>query len=204
MAITSYSTLKTAIADWLDRDDLSAEIDTFIDFTEAVFARELRIKAMETALSATMSSGVVTVPSDYLELKFAYLNTSPTTWLQIADPGMVYAQYPTRSSSGKPRLIARDAGNFIFGPFPDSDYVLQGTYYAKLTALSSSNETNWFTDNAPDLLLYGALVAATPYIGDDERAVIWKAQYEEALREVARQDDKERWPQRMPLQQVVR
>ena len=46
MALDSYTNLKAEIADWLDRDDLTARIDTFIDLTEAKLAREIRVRAM--------------------------------------------------------------------------------------------------------------------------------------------------------------
>lgn len=199
MAITNYSTLKTAIADWLDRDDLTSQIDTFIDLCEAQIYRRLRIRAMETALSDTIASGVISVPSSYLELINAYVDGSSAEPLQLTTPNHIYQRYPTRSSQGKPLYIAREGSSFIFGPYPDSTYTIKGLYYASLTALSTSNETNWFTSNAPDLLLFGSLVAATPYIGDDERAVLWKAQYEEAIAEVTRQDRKERWADRAPI-----
>lgn len=204
MAITNYSTLKVAIADWLDRDDLSTQLDTFIDLCEARLARELRIKPMETALSDTIASGVIAVPSDYLEMRYVYVDGSPTRLLEQKDPGWIYWQYPDRAATSKPAYIARDGSSFIFGPFPDSTYTIAGSYYAKFTALSASNETNWLTTNAPDLLLYGALLAATPYIGDDERANVWSAQYEQALKHVTRQDDRERWPTRMPLAVTAR
>lgn len=204
MAITSYSTLKTAIADWLDRDDLSSQIDTFIDLCESQIYRELRIRPMETALSETISGGTASVPTGYLELRFAYIDLDRTVWLQMVDPGWIYANYPTRASSGRPLYIARDGDSFIFGPYPDSGYTIKGSYYAKLDALSASNETNWFVTNAPDLLLFGSLVAATPYVGDDERAVVWKVQYEEAMRAVMEQDRKERWSTRVPMQMSVR
>lgn len=199
MAITNYSTLKTAIADWLDRDDLTSQIDTFIDLCEAQIYRRLRIRAMETALSDTIASGVISVPSTYLELINAYIDGSSAEPLQLTTPNHIYQRYPTRSSQSKPLYIAREGSSFIFGPYPDSTYTIKGLYYASLTALSTSNETNWFTSNAPDLLLFGSLVAATPYIGDDERAVLWKAQYEEAIAEVTRQDRKERWADRAPI-----
>ena len=204
MAITSYSTLKTAIADFLDRDDLGDSVDTFIDLCEARLARELRIRAMESTLDVTIASGVAAVPSDYLELRYAYVEGSPTSLLEQKDPGWIYSRYPNRSSSGKPCLIGRDQSNFVFGPYPDDTYTIKGSYYARLTALSASNETNFFITDAPDLLLYGSLLAATPYIGDDARANTWSALYEQALDDVRLQDNRERWPSRMPLQVVAR
>lgn len=204
MAITTYSTLKVAIGDWLDRDDLGTQIDTFIDLCEARLARELRIKAMETALSETIASGVITVPTDYLEMRYAYVDSTTAKWLDIKDPGWIIANYPTRSADSLPLFIARDASTFIFGPYPDSTYSIKGTYYAKLAALSTSNETNFFITNAPDLLLYGSLLAATPYIGDDQRANVWSAQYEQAIADIKMQDKHDRWPSRMPLAATVR
>ena len=45
MALNNYANLKTAIANFLARDDLTSEIDDFIDLTEADFNRRLRIRA---------------------------------------------------------------------------------------------------------------------------------------------------------------
>ena len=48
MALDTYANLKTSIANFLARDDLTSEIDDFIDLTEADFNRRLRIRDMET------------------------------------------------------------------------------------------------------------------------------------------------------------
>lgn len=199
MAITTYSTLKSAAADWLDRDDINDAIETMIGLAEARIYRELRIKAMETALSVSISSGVAAVPSDYQELRFAYLDTTPVQHLQIADPEWLYAAYPTRSADSTPQYIAREGSNFIFGPFPTSGRTLKGIYYASLTALSTSNETNWFTTNAPDLLLYGALAHSALYLGQDARLTAWEAAYQTLKERVVAQDKQERAPRGMSL-----
>ena len=47
MAITTYSELKTAIADFLARDDLTSQIDTFIDLAESRISRELETRSQE-------------------------------------------------------------------------------------------------------------------------------------------------------------
>ena len=57
MALTSYSTLKTSIANWLNRTDLTDEIaDDFIVLTEADFNSKLRIRKMITQSSITIDS----------------------------------------------------------------------------------------------------------------------------------------------------
>ena len=48
MAISNYTELQTAVANWLDRDDLTNRIPEFISLCEARFNRTLRLRAMET------------------------------------------------------------------------------------------------------------------------------------------------------------
>jgi len=203
MAITNYTTLKAAVASWLNRSDLSSDIDTFIDLAEAQIQRRLRIRAMETAMSVTLSGGVAAVPASYLELKYAYIDGSPTHILSMQTPEWIHRNYPNRATSSVPRFIARDADNFVFGPYPDSDYTLKGTYYAPLTALSASNETNWLITNAPDLYLAGALVEGFAFIGDDPSSNIWGGRFASVLGDLNGQEEAEQWPRSMPLQTSV-
>lgn len=191
MSIASYSELKTAVANWLNRSDLTSYIPDFITLGENRIYRELRIRTMETALSETIASGVVAVPSTYVDLKFAYINSSPTTKLQRRTAEFIYEKYPTRSSEGTPHFIAREASNFIFGPYPDSAYTVKGVYYARLTALSDSNTTNWFTTNAPDILLWASLAEAEPFLKNDARVALWAAKYEAAKQGIQMEDKRE-------------
>jgi len=199
MVINSFTTLKSAVADWLDRDDMGDAIETMIGLAEARIYRELRIRPMETSLSVAISSGVAAVPSDYLELRYANVSGSPVQRLEPKSPEWITTNYPLRSSNSKPRFIARDVDSFIFGPYPDSTYTILGSYYAKLTALSTDNETNWFTSNAPDLLLYGTLVHSAPYVQNDGRLSMWEGAYQQVKQRVIEQNDAERYPAGMTL-----
>ena len=124
-------------------------------------------------------------------MKYAYLNTAPTTPLQRKDLSYIYENYPTRSADAKPAFYAREASNFIFGPFPNSDYAVKGVYYKKLTALSGSNLTNFITDDIPGALLFGALVEAEPFIQNDERLPVWETKYNQIISQAQAQDDDE-------------
>ena len=42
MAITTYAELKSSIANWLNRDDLTSVIPDFISLAEAQIARDVR------------------------------------------------------------------------------------------------------------------------------------------------------------------
>jgi len=203
MALTNYSTLLTSIADWLDRDDITTVSETWVDLAEARIYRELRHSFMESALSVAISSGTAALPADFLELKVAYLTTTPATPLQIRNADWIYARYPQRTADGVPCFIATEQDAFLFGPYPDSNYTIAGTYYAKPDPLvTTTNETNWLTTNAPDMLLYGSLVHSAPYIGHDQRAPLWEAAYQDALRRVQNADKREDFPLSMPLRQI--
>jgi hypothetical protein len=189
--ITDYSTLVTAITDYLARSDLSSFVPNFLQNCQGKIYRSLRLRTMETALSGTIASGVLAVPADYLELKYAYLTTDPSTFLERTTPELIYTKWRTRSASGRPLEIAREAENFIFGPFPDDTYAVAGIYYKQLTLLSASNTTNWFTTNAPEVMLYGALLEAQPFLMNDKRLPTWQMLYDQALETVKRADRRE-------------
>ncbi len=188
--ITNYATLQTAIANYLARDDLATFLPNFTQNCEAKLYKELRIRAMETALSGTISSGVLAVPNDYVELKYAYITTSPVQFLSRITAEKLYENYPVRSGASVPQVISREAGNFIFGPYPGA-YTIAGVYYARLASLSASNTTNWFTTNAPDVLLYGSLLEAELFIANDQRIPLWKAAYDIALKAIKDEDRRE-------------
>jgi hypothetical protein len=190
-AITSYATLKTEVAAWIKRSDLTSVIPGLIQFAEGRIYRDLRIACMETALSATMSSGAIAVPTGYVELKNAYIVGSSAQPLLRRDAEWIYGNYPTRSASGLPKYIGREGSNFIFGPYPDSDYSVAGIYYKRLDALSDTNTTNWFITNAPELLLFATLCEAEPYLVNDPRLVVWERKYAQVKDALQRQEDNE-------------
>lgn len=188
MAITSYSELQTAVANWLARDDLTTYIPDFITLAEARIYRELKVRQMETALSETIASGVIAVPSGYTQMKFAYVDGSPIKKLERFDLERLYQEYPTRSADGKPSAYARESTSFIFGPYPDSGYTIKGVYYKKLDPLSDANTSNWLITDAPDLILFASLCEAEPFIKNDPRLVLWEAKYQNAKTEIRNQD----------------
>lgn len=188
MAITTYAELKTSVANWLARDDLTTYIPDFITLAEARIYRELKIRQMETALSSAISSGVIAVPSGYTQMKFAYVDGSPIKKLERFDLERLYQEYPTRSADGKPAAFAREGTNFVFGPYPDSEYTIKGTYYKKLDPLSDENSSNWLITDAPDLILFASLAEAKPFIKDDVRIALWESKYGNARSEINRKE----------------
>lgn len=189
MALSTYSDLKTAVATWLHRADMTTIVPDLILLGERRIFREVRCNEMETALSSAIASGVIVVPSGYLELKFAYIDGSPTRKLQRASASQIYEQYPVRASGGKPRLIAREGTNFIFGPYPDSTYTVKGVYYAEPASIQSSANSVFLAH--PDLYLMAALCEASPYLKDDQRVPLWEQKYAQIKTQISTLEAKE-------------
>lgn len=175
--ITSYATLQTALTDFLHRGDLGTTDVDLIDLGEKRIQREVRTPDMVTSYSGTIASGVIAVPTDFLEWQLVYINSSPWPRLQPKTVEWLFQNYPTRSSDGIPKFIARAGSNFEFGPYPDSTYGVKGFYYKRLTSVASS--WNALATANPDLYLYASLSAASAYIQDDPRLPIWEQAYRE-------------------------
>src|SRR5690348_14504070 len=164
----TYSGLQNSLASWLHRSDLTATIPDLITLADNRINNDLRHRAMETSQASTIASGVIAVPSNYIELKDAYISsTSPYVNLDRKTANWIYDKYPNRVSDNTPRFIAREGSNFIFGPFPDANYVVTLVYYNRFASLSSS--VNSVFTSYPGLWLYGALLEAAPYLKDDKR-----------------------------------
>ena len=183
--ITSYSTLQTAVADYLARSDLTSFLPNFTQNFEERFYRQPDNWGswMEAALNVTISSALGPVPADYLGLKVAYIGGLSRAPLKRMSLEQLYMRYPRASASGTPVYIARNGANFEFGPY-QSDGTLVGTYYAKPTLLRSfagDAAAHFLIVNAPDLILYGSLLEAEPFIKNDQRLAIWGQLYDAAV-----------------------
>ena len=184
MAITTYAELKTAITSWLDitAADVSTKIDDLVTLGEKRIQREYFTADTEAAFSSAISSGAVAVPSTFIKWKFVYLDGTPVQTLEPRTAEWIYSNYGTRSSSSKPKTIARVATDFIFGPYPDSAYTVIGVYYKKAGTLSSA-VYDLFSNN-PDLYLFACLAESELVIGRDNRVQIWEAKYQKILNDV--------------------
>lgn len=189
--ITNYASLKTGIAGWLDvsASELSSQIDDLIMVGEKRIFREVRTRDMEVALNATISNGVIALPTGYVALKNARINTSPVVELERRSAEWIYKNYGFQSSSGIPKYIARDRTNLIFGPYPDSAYNVIGTYYVRLDSIANS-VTALFSSN-PDIYLMAALAEAEPLLGRDPRIPMWQQKYTEILTQMNGEDKTE-------------
>ena len=191
MALTTYTGLKASIADWLNRTDLTAEIPDFISLAEAQMERTLRTRQMIVRANASFNVEYGATPADFLEVKsFKLTGTNPPTPLSFMTIDALDAESTKFTASGRPRFFGVVGTQFRLVPTPDSNYVTELIYYAKLSKLSSSVATNFLLDSSPDAYLYGSLLQAAPYLQDDARIQTWATLYERALNDLQVADDR--------------
>jgi hypothetical protein len=178
VAITTYAELQAAIANWLARDDLTAYIPDFITLFEAAASRRLKVRLQESTTTLTPSSGVATVPSDYLGHRRVTWTGSPIHELSYVAPP-VYVSY-LEEGSGTPSVFTIEGSNLRVAPSDDT--ALTFDYYARTAAVSGS--LNWLFTNHPDAYLFGSLCEANAFNKEVDAAGLWKARRDEVFDEI--------------------
>jgi len=188
MTVTTYATLQSEIASWLNRDDLTSIIPTFIQFVESDVNSRLRHQKMVVRATATSDQEYVQLPADWLEAINIHIvdGTQPLTYVTLNEADRINKQQIITSPIFY--SIMDDALEII--PAPSSNIEIEMIYYGKIPALSVSNTTNWLLTKAPDLYLYGSLVHASPYILDDQRVGLFANMYNSRLDSLALESDK--------------
>jgi len=176
MSLTTYDGLQASIANWLNRTDLTSEIPDFIALAEDRLSQEVRVPTTEkTAAVILDANGAVTIPADFLELKYAFYNENPLERVSLTElRGYV-------KTSGDPVIFAREARQFVFQPIPTMTATdrLIFIYYKDVPDLSALNPTNELLEMAPQLYLYSSLVEASNFLGSDPSR--WETSYQSAL-----------------------
>lgn len=188
MAITTYAELKSAIADWVNRDDLTAVIPSFISLAESQFNRDERLRTRDSVVraTATIDQQYEALPADYLEMvNFQIDDQTPFQRMQFLTLNQMDEYKRDFTTAGVPKYYSIVGNQLEFLPVPGDSYTGEMTYYAKIPALSDSNTSNWVLAKHPDIYLYGALIQAAPYLKDDERIGTWMNLYERSMGDVA-------------------
>ncbi len=189
MAISTYDTLKSGIADFLNRDDLTAVIPTFIDMAEGQINRDVRHWKMETTAQQSVTDDLATLPTDWLETKNVqyYPDINDTTKFHpleyLSQNALDERKMNSENKIGEPQYYTfsanAGAGQFILFPQPkartDDKIVL--SYLQELDLQT----TNWLIEDYPDVYLYGSLIHAAIYLKDDERLALFSQMYGAAV-----------------------
>lgn len=177
MALNTIAGMEAAVSDWTNAGLTATQTRDLITLGEDRIYRELRVRDMEASTSVAIASGVVAVPADYIEMIDARIDATPVRKLQRKTTDWIYENFANRTATGIPLYIAREGANFIFGPDPDSSYTLILRYYAR-PATAVAGTLAGIVESAPGLLLFSALAESEPYLGRDQRIVVWEQKYQ--------------------------
>ena len=183
MAITTYSELKSAVADFLNRDDLTSAIPNFIALAEATLNRRMRAPEMVTRATVTVDAEYENRPADWMETIRYQITTNPITVVEFVTPEEAIIQKTKFSTSGVPIFFSTVGTQFQHIPAPDTSYTGELMYYARIAGLSDSNTSNWLLTANPDIYLYATLIQSAPYLKEDERISVWAGIYDRLMAE---------------------
>lgn len=186
MSITTYDALKTAVADFLNRDDLASVVPTFISLAEADISRKLRHWMQERKVRAPFDEGFEFLPDDWLAT-ISLRHADGTEVRQVGVSEM--AEMKAYARTGKPEVYRVEAGRIEVYPTPSEANDIDLVYFARIPALSATATTNWLLTNHPDILLYGSLMQSAPYLADDARVAVWGGLYAAALQSAQADSD---------------
>ena len=194
----TYNSLVSLISSYLSRSDDStiARIPDFISQAEQRICRESKTIGLLSYVEGTFTptESVIQKPARWRRtITFNYGNgPGNNTRNQIRRRTYEYLRsyWPNSTETGEP-LFYSDYGysNFLIAPTPDQAYPFEIGYLELPVPLTPQNQTNWLTNYAPDLILYGSLLEAIPFLKNDERIQLWLDFYKRALSSVNSQDD---------------
>ena len=183
MALNTFTALKASVADFLNRDDLTAVIPDFISLAEAQINRDVRHWKMEARSSGQQdpSDEYMQIPADWVETIRLHLTGSGTSVVNlISRDAMADKRQGDNDTSGTPMYYTHADGQFQLYPTPNATTDFELHYYQKIPSLIS-NSDNWLLLDSPDVYLYGAVLHSAPYLAEDERVAIWAQMYSAAV-----------------------
>jgi hypothetical protein len=165
--ITNYSTLQSAVADYLNRADLTSQIPMFIQFVEADISTRLRCREMVVRATTTNDEEFVELPTDFLQALNLQIvgGKTPLRYVTLDEADQI------KASQIYTQVVAYTIvdGAIELVPAPADDVQIEMVYYQQVPPLSNVTTTNWLLSKSPDVYLYGALVHAAPFLMDDQR-----------------------------------
>jgi len=198
MAITpswvmTYDSLTATVLQYLERSDQATinAIPTFITLAEFEIAQEVKTLGQLQIVESTMTQGnpVLQKPARWrktVSMNVLVGSKKQPVLLRKYEYLKNYWQDDTQTST--PLYYAdTDWDHWYLAPTPDQAYTFEVLYYERIAPLSSVNQTNWITQNAPNAMLFGTLLQAMSYLKNDQRQ-IFQQKYTEALQALKAED----------------
>lgn len=198
----TFTSLKEDLQRYLERGATLAtdprfveQLPRLINLAEKRIARELKVQGLINPVTTTMTAGqsVYAKPDRWRETVSINIGTgtSNNTRAPVLPRSYEYCRmyWPDESQTGTPLFYADyNDGNWLILPTPSEAFPMEILYYQLPPLLDDSVQTNWLTEEAPQLLLYGALLEATPFLKNDDRIATWQSMYDRAAQALVGED----------------
>ena len=190
--VLTYDNLVSTIEQYLERNDdaVVSQIPVFITLAEFEIAQQIK-----TLGQIEVAQGVMSINNPIIQKPARWRKTvsmSVTSGGEKAPVSLRKYEYLTNynaeSANGLPLYYGDyDYDNWFVSPIPDQGYTFEVLVYQRLQPLSSTNQTNWITNNAPNAMIFGALLQAVIYLKDDARQ-IFQQKYDMAMQALKAED----------------
>ena len=182
--VMTYDSLTSSVLQYLERSDpaVVAAIPTFITLCEFEIAQEIKTLGQLTLATATMTAGNPNLqkPARWrktVSMSITVDGKKQPVYLRKYEYLKNYS--PDTSQTSNPLFYAdTDWDHWYLAPTPDAAYAMEVLYYERIAPLSSTNQTNWLTQYAPNAMLYGTLLQPMPFLKNDARIQMWQQQYD--------------------------
>jgi hypothetical protein len=183
-AVMTYDSLVDDISSYLERTDTQTleKIPTFIMLAEQVIASQIKFLGNLTVNESTMVQGtnIIAKPARWHKsVSFNVVVDGVRQPIFLRTYEYLRQYWPEATEEDIPKYYADyDYSHWLVAPTPADAYTFEVLYYERVQPLDSSNQTNWFTTYAPQAMLYGSLLQAMPFLKNDERMGMWRAEYD--------------------------
>lgn len=195
----TYAGLKASVADFLNRDDLTAAVPDFITLAEAQMQRRFvsrlkqglslprRLVTRNASFAVSSSAETVSLPTDFAgPISFQLPNTPQSIELIYLDDAAFQAEKAAARWTGAPKYYTVVGSVLQLLPVADQAYTATLVYINRIPAVASN--ANWVLTDYPDAYLYGALVQSAPYLKDDGRIQMWATLFTAAIDDICEAD----------------
>ena len=186
-AVMTYDSLVDDIQTYLERTDQATldKIPQFIMLAEQIIASEIKFLGNLVVVTSNMvqAENVIAKPARWR--KTVSMNVTVAGKRQpvlLRTYEYIREYWPDPASTDAPKFFCDyDSEHWLVGPTPALPYAYEVLYYERVQPLDSSNQSNWFTQYAPQALLYGSLLQAMPFLKNDERMPMWQGNYDRII-----------------------
>ena len=186
-AVMTYDSLVNDIQTYLERTDDQTldKIPQFIMLAEQIIAAEIKFLGNLTVATSAMVASDNVIPKPARWRKTVSMNVTVAGKRQpvlLRTYEYIREYWPDPTATSAPLYFCDyDYQHWLVGPTPTLAYSYEVLYYERVQPLDSSNQSSWFTQYAPQALLYGTLLQAMPFIKNDERMPMWQSNYDKII-----------------------